>query len=131
MNPDTVTQFFQKGFRVTLGAATSLLETLQDPQGQTAKFSEIGTDFGRLTEELETKGEATEEEARKLVDTMMTQMPNPFGPMGSSASQSTTVNTVATPVADSGLQSELQTLTEQLASIRQELEDIRNQDSQS
>ncbi len=129
MNPDTVTQFFQKGFRVTLGAATSLIETFQDPQGQTAKFSEIGTDFGRLTEELETKGEATEEEARKLVDSMVAQMPNPFGPMGASSSQTTTVNTVATPVADSGLQAELQSLTEQLASIRQDIEELRNQDS--
>ena len=131
MNPDTITQFFQKGFRVTLGAATSLIETLQDPKGQTEKFSEIGTDFGRLTEELETKGETTEQEARKLVDNMVTQMPNPFSPSSSSSSQATTVNTVATPVADSNVQADLQALTEQLASIRQEIEDLRTQDSQS
>ena len=131
MNPDTVAQFFQKGFRVTLGAATSLIETLQDPKGQTEKFSEIGTDFGRLTEEFETKGETTEQEARKLVDSMVAQMPNPFGSSSPSSAQATTVNTVATPVVDSGVQTDLQTLTEQLASIRQELEELRNQDSQS
>ena len=67
MNFDTLTEFIQKGFRVSLGAAASAVEAIQDPQGAANKFSDIGTDFDRLTNELEVKGELTEKEAREFV----------------------------------------------------------------
>lgn len=125
MNPDTISQTLQKGFRVTLGATASLFEALQDPQGSSQKFSEIGTDMDRLTEELETKGEATEQEARQFVDGLMTQMPNPFTSDPDASTQ--TVSAVATPVANSSVQSELEELTQELAAIRQDLEALKQQ----
>jgi polyhydroxyalkanoate synthesis regulator phasin len=127
MSPDSLSESLQKGFRVTLGATASLLEAFQDPQGASQKFSEIGSDFNRLTEEFETKGESTEQEARQFVDSMMTQMPNPFQQAaGGSAAQ--TVNTTAVPVTDPSIQIELEELTQDIAQIRQEIESLKNED---
>jgi len=123
MSLDSLSQTVQKGFRVTLGATASLLEAIQDPQGASQKFSEIGTDFNRLTEELEVKGESTEQEARQFVDSMMTQMPNPFGP--GAAPSARTVNTTAVTVVDASIQAELQELTQQISEIRQEIENLK------
>ena len=83
MNFDTLTEFIQKSFRVSLGAAASAVEAVQDPQASATKFSDIGADFDRLASELEVKGELTEKEAREFVDNVSTnfngQWPNPFG----------------------------------------------------
>jgi polyhydroxyalkanoate synthesis regulator phasin len=126
MNPDTLSQTLQKGFRVTLGATASLLEAMQDPQGSSQRFSEIGTDVNRLTEDLETKGEQTEREARQFVDSLFGQMPNPFQ-TSSGPTTASTVNTVATPVVDVAIQSELESLTRELAAIRTEIEALKSQ----
>ncbi|NEP63330.1 MAG: hypothetical protein F6K31_41590 [Symploca sp. SIO2G7] len=130
MNFDTFTEFIQKSFRVSLGAAASAVEAIQDPQASAHKFSDIGTDFERLASELETKGELTEKEAREFVDTLSRnfdgQWPNPFAPP---AASNATVNTVAKPVADSGIQAEIKALTEQLSAIRQEIEQLKAQES--
>ena len=99
MNSDNISQTLQKGFHVTLGATASLLEAIQDPQGSSQKFSTMGGDVNRLTEELEAKGVTTEQEARQFVDGLFQTMPNPFN--GNTGGESTaTVNTIATPVAD-------------------------------
>ncbi|HEY9762704.1 MAG TPA: hypothetical protein V6D07_09270 [Trichocoleus sp.] len=128
MNPDTLTQTLQKGFRLTLGATASLIEAIQNPEASSRKFSELGTDVNRLTEELETKGEVTEREARQFVDGMLTQVPNLFN-QGSSSNQPRTVNTVAVPISDASIQPELEELTQQLAAIRQEIEALRQQNN--
>lgn len=128
MNPDTLTQTLQKGFRLTLGATASLIEAIQDPQASSRKFSELGTDVNRLTEELETKGEVTEREARQFVDGVLTQVPNLFN-QGSSSTQPRTVNTVAVPITDASIQPELEELTLQLAAIRQEIEALKQQNN--
>lgn len=124
MSPDNLSETLKKGFRVTLGATASMLEAIQDPQGASQKFSEIGSDFDRLTEEFEVKGESTELEARQFVDSMMTQMPNPFQPSGGS-STGPTVNTTAVPVSDPSITLELKALTQEIAQIRQEVEALK------
>jgi len=127
MNPETLTETIQKGFRVTLGATASLMDAIRDPEGSQAKFSEIGNDFDLLTQELESKGADTEREARAVVDSMMSQMgqmPNPF--MQTPASDAT-VDTVATPVADASMQAELDALTQELSTLRQEIETLKAQ----
>lgn len=132
MNFDTFTEFIQKSFRVSLGAAASAVEAIQDPQASASKFSDIGTDFDRLASELEVKGELTEKEAREFVDNVSSNfdgqfpIPNPFAPAPAS---NATVNTVAKPVADTGIQAEIRALTEQLSAIRQEIEQLKAQGS--
>ncbi|NEP15883.1 MAG: hypothetical protein F6J97_03150 [Leptolyngbya sp. SIO4C1] len=128
MNFDTLTELLQKGFRITLGAAASAVEAVQDPQKSSQKFSEIGTDFNRLADELEVRGALTEKEARDFVDNVSQQMPNPF--QSAPASQST-VNTTATSVVDASIQAEIKALTEQLSAIRTEIEQMKAQKSQA
>ncbi len=126
MNPDTLSQTLQKGFHVSLGATASLIEALQDPQSSSQKFSEMGGDVNRITEELEVKGVTTEREARQFVDGLFSQMPNPFA-NGSHSNVPATVSTVATPVVDTAVQVELEALTQELADIRQEIESLKQQ----
>jgi polyhydroxyalkanoate synthesis regulator phasin len=125
MNADSLTETLQKGFRLTLGATASLLEAIQDPQGSSRKFSEIGTDVNRLAEELEAKGAVTEQEARQFVDGVLVQVPTLFSQPGSEPTR--TVNTVATPIVDPSIQPELEELTLQLNEIRQQLEALKQQ----
>ena len=126
MYPDDLSQTLQKGFRVTLGATASLIEAIQDPESSSQKFSDLGGDVNRLTEELEVKGETTEREARQFVDTLLSQMPNPFTSSDSDSGGSTVI-TVATPVVSNSVQSELESLTQELAEIRQEIEALKTQ----
>ncbi|MEO0351632.1 MAG: hypothetical protein AAF282_16460 [Cyanobacteria bacterium P01_A01_bin.15] len=130
MNFDTFTELIQKSFRVSLGAAASAVEAIQDPQASANKFSDIGTDFERLADELEVRGALTEKEAREFVDNVSRnfdgQWPNPFAP---SPASTATVNTVAQPVPDAGIQAEIKALTEQLSVIRQEIEQLKTQGS--
>ncbi|MGB7084197.1 MAG: hypothetical protein WBD47_01485, partial [Phormidesmis sp.] len=104
MNTDTLIELFQKGYRVTLGAASSAVEAVQDPQRAADDFSEVGTDFQRLADKLEVRGALTEKEARDFVEGVMSQMPEPLrsvsssfpsGFGGSNPSAPKTVSTVA------------------------------------
>lgn len=127
MNPDTLTETIQKGVRVTLGATASLMDAIRDPQGSQEKFSAIGNDMDLLTQELEAKGADTEREARALVDSLMSQMeqvPNPFAPPSASDA---TVDTVAQPVTDASVQAEIDLLTQELSTLRQEIETLKAQ----
>ncbi len=126
MYPDDLSQNLQKGFRVTLGATASLIEALQDPENSSQKFSELGGDVNRLTEELEVKGETTEREARQFVDSLLSQVPNPFD-SSSANGGGPTITTVASPVAEGAVQSDLEALTLELAAIRSEIEALKHQ----
>ncbi len=125
MYPDDLSQTLQKGIRVTLGATASLIEAIQDPETSSQRFSELGGDVNRLTEELEVKGETTEREARQFVDGLLSQMPNPFGGSSPGASE-TTITTVASPVVTTAVQSDLEALTLELAEIRREIEALKS-----
>ncbi len=127
MTPDTVTTTLQRGFRVTLGATATLLEAIQDPQTSGQQFSDLGGDVSRLAETLESKGKITEREARQFVDDLLRQWPNPL--WESVSSPIPTVDTVATPVADPTVQSDLASLTQELAAMRQALEDLKRANS--
>ncbi|MGB5972743.1 MAG: hypothetical protein WBG38_05465 [Nodosilinea sp.] len=126
MYSDDFSQTLQKGFRVTLGATASLVEAIQDPDSSRQKFSTLGGDVNRLTEELEVKGETAEREARQFVDSLLSQMPNPFT-NSSTETEGPTITTVASPVVDASVQGDLNALTEELAAIRQEIEALKGQ----
>jgi len=123
MNPETLPQLVQKGFRVALGATTSLIESLQDSQKRDENFSKLTQDPNQFAEELAAKGEVTEQEARNFVDSLLSQS----GGMG--GGDRTTVTTTATSVADPTVQSDLQDLTAQLTALREELQRLQDNDS--
>ena len=128
MNSDTLTQLLQQGFRVTLGATASLVETLQDPQKRSRNLSDLRSELDHLTQEWAEKGEVTEQEARNFVDTLLNQLSNQ-PPRPPSTPSPATVATTPTPTAPPEVQLELQELTAQIAAMRKELEQLRNQDS--
>lgn len=124
MNANNLTHLLQQGFHVTLGATASLVETLQDPQKRTENLSQINSELSNLANELEAKGEMTEQEARNFVGNFLNQLRNQR-PTTSAPSTVTTSTQVAPP----DVQLDLQELTAQIAAIRTELENLRNSDN--
>lgn len=126
MNSDQLVQLAQKGFRVTLGATASLLETLQDPQRREESLFRLRNEFGQLADEWAVKGETTEREARSFVDELLSRRSTPSSstPPSSTTTVATTVTTPPSP-ATPDIQQDLQDLTVQLATIRAELEKLR------
>lgn len=125
---DNLTQLLQQGFRVTLGATTSLVETLQDSQKRTQNLDAIRSELSHLATDWAQKGEMTEQEARNFVDNLLTQLGNQQPTPTPGASPSTVTTTPNQP-APPDVQLDLQELTAQIAAIRTELEKLRNQDS--
>jgi polyhydroxyalkanoate synthesis regulator phasin len=113
MNPDTLVQALQKGYRVTLGATAAAIESLQDAQRREETFATLRGDPNQLIEELAVKGETTEREARSYVDRVFSQSPTGT-PANPTVSPQTTV-----------IQQDLQELTAQMAALRSELERLR------
>lgn len=128
MNPDTLIQLLQKGFRVTLGATASLIEVIQDPEKRDTNLSNLRIELSQLAEEWAEKGAMTEQEARNFVDTILAQQASQAENTTTSTPGSTT--TTSAPITDPTIQTDLQELTEQITAIREELEKLRNQDSQ-
>jgi polyhydroxyalkanoate synthesis regulator phasin len=124
MNPETLTETIQKGVRVTLGATASLVDALRDPQASQEKFGNI-SDFEVLSQELEAKGTDAEREARAVVDSLVSQIgqvPNPFAPTPASEA---TVETYASPIGDPSVQTDLEALTQELSTLREEVEALK------
>lgn len=128
MNPDNLIQVAQKSLRLTLGAATSLIETLQDPQRREESFSRLKTEFNHLAEEWEIKGETTEREARNFVDGIFSRSTGQHHQSNAGESTSTPSSSSSTDsTTNLVIQQDLQDLTTQLAEIRAELEKLREQ----
>ncbi len=75
-NNDDLVNILHKGFRVTLGATASVLESIQDPAKRQENLRKLSSDPQQLTvlaDELAEKGEVTEREARNLVDAILAQ----------------------------------------------------------
>jgi polyhydroxyalkanoate synthesis regulator phasin len=125
MNSDNLTQLLQKGFRVTLGATATLVESIQDPQLREENLSQLqGGDFVRLTESWEAKGTSTEVEARNFVTNLwQQQMATPSPSAGDTTSPSPTTT------APTEVQQDLQELTAQIAAMRAEVEKLRQNNS--
>jgi polyhydroxyalkanoate synthesis regulator phasin len=119
MNPETILQNIQKGFRVGIGATTTLVDSMQNPTLYQQNLDRLRTNPLGLVEELADKGAVTEQEARANVDRLWANR------NGQPASQMV-VTTQAVPVGPD-VQTELKSLTEQLIALRQEIAALREQ----
>jgi hypothetical protein len=115
MNSDTAIDFLQKGFRITLGASTSLVESIQDPLKREENLALLQSNPNAFAELLAEKGAVAEVEARRMVDSVVTQYSS------SSASPSNVSSPATTSSIDPSLERELRDLTAQLAQLRSEL----------
>jgi polyhydroxyalkanoate synthesis regulator phasin len=125
MDSNNIFQTVQKGFRVTVGATASVVETLQNPQKRADVFSELQTELSQKTEEWSIKGEETEEEARRMLDVFLRRQN--WQTANSNQSESYNNATNNTNVSEN-IQSEIQDLTEQIVNLRNELEELRKSD---
>jgi polyhydroxyalkanoate synthesis regulator phasin len=130
MNSDNLIQLAQKSLRVTLGATADLLETLQDSQRREESLFRLKTEFDQLADAWEVKGATTEQEARNFVDGLLNQRANQrAATTNPTPPPSATPATPAPATPASAIQQDLQDLTVQLATIRAELERLREQNS--
>lgn len=127
MSSDNLVQTLQTGFRITVGATASLLESLQDDRKREENLETLKLDWTQIADRWAQKGQKTEEEARSFVDAVMSQGQSaasrpPTNPTSSSVPE--------TPAADgdAAVQTELQELTEQIATLRKELEHLRERE---
>lgn len=118
MSSNNFLDLLHQGFRITVGAATSLVETLQNTQKREETFSDLQTELHQRTQEWAEKGEVTEKAAQQVVSDLISQQ------QGSSAGTSTATQTTAT-ATNTYVQIELQELTAQIVALRTELEQIR------
>lgn len=148
MNSDTLIQMLQNGFRLTLGATTSLLEVvqdsekraenltrlqqewsqtttslaeaIQDPQKREENLTKLRQEWNQLSEEWVVKGETTEQEARNFVSSLLNQRAG-----YQSDANPGGVKTATSPTTSPEVQTELQELIDQIAAVRTELENER------
>ena len=134
MSSNNLLELVHQGFRVSVGAATSLIESIQNPRQReelTSKLSElVGNpqkldenlsklqgELSQRTQEWAEKGEVTEKAAFKIIADLTSANPN------------TTATPEARPPAATSpnvyLHREIQELTEQIIALRTELEQLR------
>jgi len=133
-------KLLQRGYYVTLGATSSLIEVIQDPTKREENLRRLGRSFDEITQELAEKGVTTEAEARSYVDKFIAQQVNGTNTDIESVGL-TTVTTTAKTVDDNSsdntsdkpaqkvkasMRDEIAELTQQLASLRSELEQLRS-----
>lgn len=129
MNSDNLILLLQQGFRISLGATASLVETLQDPQKRSETLSKLGSELGQLTQEWAEKGQITEQEARSYVDSLLRQQTNQTTSQTPPTAESSPATPNPAPAANAQL--EIQELIAQIAAMRAELENLRSQDDRS
>jgi polyhydroxyalkanoate synthesis regulator phasin len=117
MNSDTAMDLLKKGFRITLGASTSLVESIQDPLKREENLAQMQSDPNAFAEQLAEKGAVAEVEARRFVDSVVTQ----YGGGSSSPATSNGPSPATTSSIDPSLERALRDLTAELAQIRSEL----------
>lgn len=123
MDDTNLIALLQKSFHVTLGATAALMEALQDPRKREDTLARLRLDFNELAQDWEAQGAVTESEARRFVSNLF-QQSSPSSSVQEASESSATPETVATSMQNLGIQSELQSLTSQLAAIRTELEKL-------
>ncbi|MEN9203593.1 MAG: hypothetical protein Q6J46_05860 [Thermostichus sp. DG02_2_bins_29] len=132
--------WFTRARHIFYGTATALVEILQDPEKRTENLNRLSMDLGQLAEELEQKGELTEQEAIRYLEGLRDAAANapstapdretPTSTPSSSEATSgsppaSTANSV--PVAKISREeiAELMELIHQIESLRLDLERLR------
>ncbi len=123
MKSNNIIELAQQTFRIAIGATATLLETIQNSEKRSTVITDMQTELNQKSQEWAQKGEVTEQEARQTLEKLLQKTPW----KGTSKSSASNDNIYTdTPVTSNVIKSELQSLTEQITSIRSELEQLRN-----
>jgi polyhydroxyalkanoate synthesis regulator phasin len=121
MTTNPVFESLHQGFRLTVGAAATLLETLQDPRKRADTLADLQTHWNQIASEWSEKGQVTELEARQFLEEWLNRRRE-----SDTIDIETAVDDeeVSSPT-DSNVTAEIKRLTEQLTALRAELERSR------
>lgn len=114
---NTLLDNLQQGFRITVGATASLVETLQDPQKRQLTWQDWQQEWNQRANQWAQKGTVTETEARQYVDQMLADLRRsmPKSPPATSVDASNNIIDFATA------KRELDRLTAEIATLKGEL----------
>lgn len=108
----------QQGLRIAIGATASAVETIQDRERFNQKISELTQDLQAKSEIWAQKGALTEEEAKKMIEDFFNQKNN--SPKSGNTTKSSGANLS---------NEDLRSLTEEVISLREELNKLNNKSS--
>jgi polyhydroxyalkanoate synthesis regulator phasin len=123
MNNNNLTQTLQQGFHIAVGAVTSLVETVQDPEKRTEALSEWQMELNQKTREWAIKGETTEQEARKVLDNFL--RPRNWQEDSVRSDRANNSNESSNFAEENELNSGLQQLQAEIVALRIELAKMR------
>lgn len=126
MNSNPILQLLQTGWRVTLGATTTAVETFQNPTLRSQRLGELQIVLQEKIQEWEAKGAITEQEARQLLEQLMNRSQTP---PASTVERPPSSTPASPPPSSATEQNELEELTAQVAAMRAELERLRNSET--
>lgn len=118
MKTNNFIEIAQQTLRIALGATVTILETIQDTEKRSSAINELQTELTQKSQQWAEKGETTEREARQKLEQILQKTPWKDANASSNNYPSPTNASPAT-------QSELQSLTEQITALRNELEQLR------
>jgi polyhydroxyalkanoate synthesis regulator phasin len=123
MTTHPVLESLYKGFRLTVGATATLLETLQDPHKRADTLNDLQSQWNQIAAEWSEKGEVTEREARQFLEGWLDRSRGSAGmePIETVATESETSD------GDTNARAEIEKLIERLGTLRAELEKSREE----
>ncbi|MEO1133188.1 MAG: hypothetical protein AAFX40_10835 [Cyanobacteria bacterium J06639_1] len=125
---------FDRARRIAVGAAASVVESIQDEQKREENSGLLSMEFNDLAERLAAKGEVTEVEARKYVDSVVNSAQTPASESTVDVAAQTesppSEGVTASPmspvdVADSA--ADIRELTQIVQELRRDLERMREE----
>jgi polyhydroxyalkanoate synthesis regulator phasin len=117
MPENNVMMFLQQGLRTVVGATAEAIETLQDPEKRTQAIAEFNEEWQKKSQKWEEKGSITETEARKIIE-------NFFQSRSNTNSSSSSPQEI--PIESESKSDNLNELTEEIISLRKELEKLNS-----
>lgn len=129
MESNNLFNLVQQGFRAAIGATTSVVETLQDPQKREQTLSELNEEWQKKSQEWVQKGEVTEKEARRMIDNFLQKKGQSSQSNIYESNNDNMTNASNSSSQSFSTASEIQELNEAIVSLRIELEKLNQSKS--
>jgi len=124
MDSNNFTDIIQQSFRVAVGATASAVETLQDKEKINQKIDELNREFQEKSKLWEEKGAITEEEAKRVIEQFFQKQQNSANSGSENISDFNVTSNRQSPTTQ-----DIRNLTEEIISLREELNKINNKSS--
>lgn len=120
-----IQKLFTRARRIAFGTAASLMEILQDTDKRSQNFKQLTDNFNQLADEMAIKGEETEMEARRQMDSWFSSSKNPQ----SNTTVPTKIEVIditdGTDGSSGNGAAEVEALNAEIASLKAQLKELR------